>query len=427
MKILYVSFFFPPYNTIGAVRSGKLVKYLLRLGHDVRVISAKNQPLTKGLPVEIPEKYIIRTQWLNINYLPEMLRGGRKNVSKQGFSGLDDKKGYKRKIGELYKSIFNVPDGQVGWYLYAVAAGKRLMGDWKPDVIYASAMPYTSLLVASALSRQFGVPWVAELRDLWAGNYYHNYGPVRRRLEIHMEKAVLSGASGIVTVSEPLAEQIKQKYDKPVAIITNGYDPEDYNSKYIFRGESGNSAESKVISYTGTIYAGKQDPTPLFVALKEKCNQSICNIQVNFYGRNLFGIKPLIQNHGLAGIVNAHPAVPYRESLSVQMSSDVLLLLLWSDPGEKGVYTGKLFEYLGAGKPILAVGPKDNIAAKLVTSYGFGRVVSNSREAFEALDDIATGKFIYPGNQEVRMKFTREKQARQLEAFLGGVVGDERR
>ena len=415
MNILIVSYFFPPYNTIGAVRTGKLAKYLLRHGHDVRVLSAENQSLPLTLPLEIPENRVIRTHWININHLPEISAGGRAAVAARGFSNLSQSKtGIFQKAGKLYKSMLNIPDGQVGWYIYALRAGHKLIEKWKPDIIYASAMPFTSLLVANTLSRRSHIPWVAELRDLWAGNYYHNYGPIRSWLDNAMERRTLARASGIVTVSDQLALVLAERYNIPVEVVPNGYDHEDYEAPISVR----HTSSVKIVSYTGTIYPKKQDPTLLFIALEGLSPKERLQIQFHFYGRNISDINTMVEYYHVGEMVNVHPAVGYTESVRIQIESDALLLLLWNEPSEKGVLTGKLFEYIGAGRPIIAVGPRDNAAANLITKYGYGRVISNRAEAIAALRDIIANKYIYPGDQEFRRILTREEQTRQLESFL---------
>ena len=414
MKILIISYYFPPYNTIGAVRVGKIAKYLRRHGNQVKVISALNQPLPLGLPVEIDEEDIIRTRWIDVNKIPELIIGGRKKVVKTGYAGGNTNKIVKL-LGGIYKSITNIPDGQIGWYWYAVSAGIEMFQEWKPDYIYASAMPYTSLLVANKLSAEYKIPWIAELRDLWADNYNHKYGIFRRKIDDMLERSTLQKAKGIVTVSEALATQIRKKYDIPVAVIYNGYDHEDFEK--IARTGSNEKAVAKII-YTGTIYEGKQDIETFIKGVKRAVEKGTTGFEVEIYGRNVGGTKSIIDRYGLSQIIKINNPVPYTESLSLQKSADALLLLSWNDKTQKGVYTGKLFEYLGARRPILAVGPEDDVAASLVRTYGFGKVASNEVEVAQAIAEIVEGKYIYPGREEVRIKFTREKQVFELENFL---------
>ena len=118
------------------------------------------QPAT--LAIEMDESLIEQTNWFNVNFLPQLFFGGKKQITTTGYS---TKVSFVKKLGNLYQSLFNLPDDAIGWYPYAVRSGKRLMDSWKPDLIYTSALPATDLLVARSLSQLSGVPWVAELRD----------------------------------------------------------------------------------------------------------------------------------------------------------------------------------------------------------------------------------------------------------------------
>ena len=254
------------------------------------------------------------------------------------------------------------------------------MNQWKPDVILASSGPTTALVVAWLVSKRHQVPWVADLRDLWVDNHYYSHPEWRKKLEKRLEQKVLSSASAFITVSEPLASILRREYGKATRVVLNGIDFDDYPPHPVVPFRKG----CVQILYTGRIYEGKRDPTPLFQALKllgplkEK-------VQVAFYGDNLNSVARSARRSGVQSLVSVHAPVPYRESLRMQSESDVLLLLLWNHPGEKGVYTGKLFEYLGAGRPILAVGPDDCMAADLIRDRNGGFLASDPRRIAEKL------------------------------------------
>ena len=200
MRILLVSYFFPPYNTMGAVRVGKTARYLVAQGHDVRVITADNQSW-KGLSpatlrLEIPESNVIYAGFSVVHFVSSFLV--------RLFTG-----------GES-------SNGHFGWFPFAYLAARRLLNKWKPDVIYASGLPFTAFLIAHWLSVQNQIPWVAELRDLWADN--PTYPEWRRDIEGHWERSILGSASGLVTVSDPLAASLREKYDMPVIVSFNGFD-----------------------------------------------------------------------------------------------------------------------------------------------------------------------------------------------------------
>lgn len=413
MKILIISFYFPPYNTIGAVRIGKLAEYWLEQGHDVKVITALDQPLLESLPSKFPKEHVFYTDWLNINRLPEMVLGKRKVVT-QGYTSKNSLLG---KFGKLYKSFLNFPDGQIGWFFPALGAGKNLIKrDWQPDLIYASAKPFTSLLIAKMLASRYQIPWVAELRDLWTANHYYEYSRARRLLESRLEEWVLSGAEMLVTVSEPLANKLRVQHKQTVITVPNGFDPDDYQETI-----AGILPEDKLnLVYTGMAYEVMQDPSPLFRALADFSERN--KVRVHFYGRYLSWVQELVKSYGLEDIVSISEAVPFSMSVALQMQSDILLLLLWNDPAETGVYTGKIFEYFGARHPILAIGKNADVAGCLIEERGAGVVTNDSKVIAASLSKWLEQKFElhepFVLDEDVSKGLTRQDQFRILDHGL---------
>lgn len=390
MRILIISFRFPPFNSIGAVRVGKTAKYLTKMGHEVKVVTAARQRGRQSeLPVEIPESNIFYT-----GRPPSRFVMIEKILGDRGRSG-------------------------PSWCRYAFKKAEELLALWSPDIIYASALPYNSLLVASSLSHKYKIPWVAEFRDLWADNHSSNRQGVDQWWHEHLENRTLSNVSGMVTVSEPLAGKLRIKYDKPVSVILNGFDPGDYPLERKI-----NKDPILKILYTGMIY-NKQDPSPLFAAIKLLGSEAE-NIKIAFYGSKADLVNRLITQYKIESFVKVYSSVSYKESLTLQINADVLLLLNWNDPAQKGIYTGKLFEYIGARRPILAIGSVDNVASELIINRKLG-IVSNDPS------EIATQlrKWIKQKNQfkeipshplESTQGFTREEQTIILDKFLKSII-----
>lgn len=376
MRILVLSYFFPPFNAPGAVRVGKTAKYLIELGHDVHVLSCRSQPLPRDLLLEVPEDRVTYTPWINVNRPVELILGGRQAVAHRGYSVPSPSLSrLLESLGRPYREAVNFPDGQVGWISFAVRAGARLLDEWRPDVIFASATPYSSLIAAHRLAKRFDTPWVAELRDLWLDNPYLRHYPLRRSLERPLERRVLSSAAGFVTVSEPLAQVLRAKYSAPVKVVPNGFDPDDYPEPPARAPAAGPLR----ITYTGTIYPGKRDPSPLLKALLLLGDEAR-HVKVLFYGRSHSSAARLASRLDVGDSVEFRDPVSHREALALQCASDVTLLLTWNDPRDLGVYTSKLFEYLGARRPILVVGSDQGAAADLIRSRRAGYVLQEAEE-----------------------------------------------
>lgn len=425
LRVLLVSFRFPPFNSVGAVRVGKTAKYLARFGHEVRVLTAGEQGISPTLPLELAPEQVTYTRWVDVNWPARLASGGRAKVEAQGFAS-QRSGGVVAWGARLYKNLLNNPDGQVGWYPFAVRAGERLLREWRPDVVFASALPITSLMVASRLAAAHGVPWVAEMRDLL--DYTDAPRPgLPHRVRRSLTHRLLSSASALVTVSEPLAERLRREEGKPVRVVTNGFDAEDVAEG----GDAPPAGEDGTlrIVYTGMIYPGRQDVGVLFGALR-RLGPDARRVRVEFVGRYLDTVEPLARSLGVAEGVSVSPAVAYRESLALQRGADALLLVLPHDPSEHGVFTGKFFEYLAAGRPILAIGPAENVACAAVRDRGAG-AVAQDEEGVAAilrrwLDEKASAGRLAAPPPAARRGFSRADQTRVLEELLVQVAKEGR-
>lgn len=423
MRILITSFAFPPFNCVGSLRVGKTAKYLSVFGHDVRVVTAGKQPFPPNMPVEVSEQNIVYTKWLNLReparvVLRESLQNIPGNTSPKSRAGSL----LKKNLGVIYRTLMYFPDPNIGWVPYALRASARLVKDWKPDVILASAPPPSSLVVAHKLSRKYGIPWVADLRDLWVDHHYYSQPSWRKPIEAQLERRVLSSAAGLITVSEPWAETLRIKYKKPTTVVLNAYDPHDYPPP---ETEAPKDARLRIL-YPGVIYPGKQDPSPLFEALL-KLGRVAEQIRVDFYGFYQTVAKELVAKYGLGHIVHLNPVIAYKDCLRMQTEADVLLLLLWNDPSERGVYPAKVFEYIGARRPILAVGQKQDAAAELVGKLNAGEVSNDPSEIAMFLERWIQQKRLLGEiprlSKETGAGLTREEQTRILEHHLMQVCG----
>jgi len=436
-----VTHYFPPYDHIGSARTGKTAKYLERFGHDVRVIAARNT-LTPfaTMPVEIPKEHVVYTPWISwffrtdlaLNRLAQRLRGsthfngtkavrshleGSKNETRRRHSRLTV--GGKR-IRDGLRTIFYFPDAQIGWFPFGVRAGRQLLETWRPDVIFASAGPYTALLIANRLARTFGIPWVAEFRDLWVENHQYQHPAWRRRIEARLERSVVSSASGLVTVSEPLADRLRAAYRVDVEVVYNGFDPGDHGF-----GASGSSMPYLTIVYTGWVYP-QHDLAPLFDAVR-RLGLAANDIRIIFYRSDGALVRALAATFGIDEVVETREGVSFMESLRIQREADVLLYLSWNDLRETGIFSGKLLQYLGARRPILAVGNSANAPARMIIERRLGFASPDSGEIAARISDWMSEKRTTGKIGEVPAKaaaeFSRENQTRRLERFLAGVVG----
>ena len=381
MKILIVSFAFPPSNVIGAVRVGKLARYLDRRGHDVRVLTT-DLVEDRSLPLEISRERVFYTDYRQrrhwIDRVVRMLRartavsaeGRREDVPPQDGAPA---RSFRQTFRRHYFGLMHIPDMRADWVRTAIPAGRRLISEWKPEIIFASAPPNTGLMVASRLARTHKLPWVADFRDLWVDNPYYSEPGWRKRFDAILEPRILQSAAGLVTVSPIWAEQLRRRHGKDVTVVYNGYAEEDFSPPAL-RADPG---EILTIRYMGSIYRGFRDPAALFSAIALLPDQLRTRINVEFFSDAGDAVLDAAAAHRVENVVAVKPRVPYRRALALQMEADVLLLLQSSDQRDEGNLPAKLFEYLYARRPILFIGYERGIAARLVIERRAG-LVSNS-------------------------------------------------
>lgn len=431
MRLLIISYVFPPFNSIGGLRVGKTAKYLVEHGHDVRVLTAEEQPYPPTAPLEIPRELVIYTRWVGLSkFVGGGSKGGRaaaavKDGRRAAVEGAAPDGGaartLKKSLATFARALLYFPDAYVGWTPFAVRAASRLIEGWRPDVILASSPPPTSLLVARRVSRRHGIPWVADLRDLWLEQHNYHQPPWRKHVEKKLERRVLASAAGLVTVSQPWAETLQARHGKAAAVVPNGFDPSDYPADVEVPFRDGRVE----IVYTGLVYQGGQDPSPLFEALLE-LGPLAEKVRVVFYGTYVHDLRALAARHGVERLVEVSPLVPHREALKIQMEADVLLLLLWNDPKERGVFPAKVFEYLGARRPILTLGGAGSAAAQFVRETCGGLVTDDPRQIAAHLRELIAqkrerGTIPAPAGQNVA-GVTREERTKSLEAYLCEVL-----
>lgn len=441
MKILLVSWYFPPANTIAALRIGKLAKYLLNQGHDVRVVAGKGLPYLQSLPLDIPAENVAYARWVDVNAGPRWLsaRGkkfirrdhqpveavtGQETLSKSTQNGEQPLRLLTR-LSRLYQNVFNWPDSRIGWLPFALCAGWRLLGRWRPQVIFASGPPFTVLLVGYWLSVLYRIPLIVEFRDRWSDDPYYPPPKWRRRFDKFAEGVIVRRAIAISTVSEPWATTYRRRYGKPVAVVYNGYDEEleglssspGYLDKGILR-----------IVYTGGIYPGRRDPSPLFAAIRE-LGDDRHKIRVEFFATDPNLVHPLAARHGVGECIIVHPALDHDRIIDEQRRADILLLMQWDDPKEQGNVPGKFFEYLGALRPILVLGLEDGVPASFVRNLDAGVFCADADAIAQILRtwlEVKQNTGVIPSVPEVsRRGFSRAQQYAKLSKLIENVVGSD--
>jgi glycosyltransferase involved in cell wall biosynthesis len=207
--------------------------------------------------------------------------------------------------------------------------------------------------------------------------------------------------------------------DKERYTIPNGYDPDIVNKGTALRKEFN-------IVYAGVLYKGRRDPEPLFRAVQELIAEGLVDgkdMVLDFYGDNDGWLNNDIARYALQGIARAHGVIPREDVLMRERESQLLLLLMWNNPEERGNYTGKVFEYLAAQRPILSLGGKEGVVVELLKSSGTGVNVTDhdevKKQIMEFYSEYKThGAVGYHGDMSVIGQFSHKEMARKFSKVL---------
>lgn len=296
------------------------------------------------------------------------------------------------------------------------------------DIVVSTAGPYYVHFPAYRL-RKSGLAkyWIADWRDLWVDNHIYPGIPILKTIERWQERKWCKTADCVTTVSEPLAEILRNNYQCRVEVIYNGFDVEDYES--LPTENAFNDHGVFRILYTGTIYHKTQDPSPLFDAIKRLNDAGvICpdQLKILFCGFNS-NVNSIADNYEVSDYVEDLGFVPRKKALHMQRDADALLLLEVETDKAKGVLTGKLFEYLFAGPPILAIGVgADSSVGAVLSNTGrgiaYGRDICKIKEGLCLLLSKKSLKNENQVNSLGVMIYTREIQANKMMQLINEIM-----
>lgn len=380
LRILVVTHFFPPLNSIASHRPFSWARTWANMGHEVHVLTTEKYLFDGSMDLQYD------LSGFQTHVVP-YLRGKRNTLSGKVDKGSVEKWEWLKKVSRRLRfGLGMFGDLRMLAYFKLVKAGETLLGTQHFDFVVSTYQPEVVHFVAHKLSRRFDVPWVADYRDLWFKDISGHAFKVTSFLAGNVERHLLKQACLVSTVSKGLSRQMEERFGREVYVCYNGYialsDPD--------KSVPAIKPDIKRIVYTGRVYRKLRDPSVLFGALG-KLKKTIPNLghllRVDFYGYMDQWFHDLIKEYGIEDCVQLHGVVSYQESLSAQKKADFLLFLDWMDQTTEGVLTGKLFEYLGTGRPILSIGPSViTEAAEIIRQCKAGLVMVDEAEIHKFLE-----------------------------------------
>ena len=427
-KVLIIAYHFPPRPTVAGLRPLGLARYLPEFGWQAVI-------LTAALPGDPdPQFEVVQTrhrQSLALALGSRLFRLDSDQTLMTQIAQLKKKlhiNSQRSPLDLLLATVGEItayPDPQKGWRSYGVEAGGDILCRGDIRAIISTSPPVTGHMIARALKDRWRIPWLADFRDLWTQNYYYPYSPLRRRIERRLELRTLEAADALVATSPPAAGDLGGLHThKHVHSIPNGFDPAETYA------HPPDLTHKFTITYTGNLYPGKQSPEPLFAALRDLIaggSVPAADIEVRFYGPEAGWLDSQARRYGLGQIVRQPGLVSRATALARQRESQVLLLLKWNDARQRGVYTAKIFEYLAARRPVLAVGGFPDVVDDLLAETRAGVSGQNELELKPLLLTLyrqyrSTGSVSYAGVEAEVGKYSHREMARKFAAILDSVT-----
>jgi len=424
-------------DEISAIRILGLVNFLPEFGWNPVVLTRKFDSTNSNLHYQnfnivttpsrdIPQIWKKRLQFMDHNSpISYQNSEGSKNAKFRTFQN--------NIIKILWEDFVTYPDSIWGWYPYAVKTGLNLLKDDEFKAIISSFRPATLHLIGAKLREKSGKPWIADFRDLWTQEIEERErrrrNPVRGFLEYNLETKTCKRADCMVTISKALSEKFKEIHpNKRIYCIPNGFDPDEIN-----KGQG--TTDEFTITYAGALYASQKyfrDPRLVMRSVADLIKKGKINkneIKIRFFGLESEGCDLIVEianKYGLIEIVEIFEKIDRQKLFEIQRESQILLIINRDHPGEIGTVTGKVFEYLAARRPILAVGGPRGELANIINTTNAGVFAESESEVERFLmnsynDWKKNGEVSYLGKMDEINKYSHREMAKRYAELLDKV------
>ena len=439
---LIISYHFAPDIRVGGRRAAKFARYLPESGWKPIVLTVDPRFYPGTDDAEPPAGLIVE----RTRTLPSLLdvyrwfkallgRSGAAAdcVEHSGANGEAEGASRSSLLRNLSLALMFLPDEHVQWLPFAVARGLAIASRQRIDAIISTSPPNSAQLVGSVLHALTGIPWLADLRDPWINEAQPDYRQtvIARFLNSNLERAALAGANRVVCVTDEMNEYYRGMFpggERRFEAICNGYEPTDFPA-----APASNDPLPLRIAHLGSFYRAR-DPRCLLEAaggLLRRGEVIPSELRLEFIGqcdRTPSGpMAGLVAANGLEHVVDVVGWLPHGEALKRMQRADAALVLA---PRQKLQVPAKLFEYIGAAKPVLALTEPDSATGRLVVRARCGQVVDQDDvEGIEQvlkhlLDQKRHGVLDYSPDEELVGQLDVRRQTERLARILNGMIRD---
>ena len=388
VKVLIITYYWPPAGGPGVQRWLKFVKYLPEYNIDPIVYCPKNPSypiIDSNLEQEVSKDITVLKKPIKEPYrFANLLSKKSSKTISSGVIPNDSKQSFIEKFLIYVRGNFFIPDARKTWVKPSIKFLSNYITENNIETIITTGPPHSLHLIGLKLKQQVGVRWLADFRDPWTTIGYHKklkLTNISKKKHVSLEHKVLNAADEIIVTSEITQKEFELKTKNPIKVITNGYDAHQITRP--------NKDSKFTVAHIGSLLSGR-NPNALWKALQELIDENEefkQNFQLKLIGVVSDDVLESIYAHDLKPFLNVIGYVEHIDAIKAQMQSRVLLLIEIDSEDTKAIIPGKLFEYMVSETPILAIGPKGSDIENIIISTNTGHYF-NYVQKFEIKSQI---------------------------------------
>ncbi|GCD80772.1 glycosyltransferase [Schleiferia thermophila] len=428
-RILIITYYWPPSGGIAVQRWLRFTGHLKTLGWIPVVYTPENpEVLYEDSSTEklIPEGIeILKRKIVEPHSFFRWITGQDRKKTGFGFAQGGQRRSFVSELGIWIRGNLFIPDARTFWIKPSINFLTKYLKEKPVDILITTGPPHSMHLIGMGVKKRTNIPWIADFRDPWTNiDFYKELKLTKISDFIHrkLEKKVLTHADAILVVSEQMKREFSEITHKPIHVITNGFDGEDFEEIQV-------EPEDKfLITHVGTLPPSR-NPIILWKILKKLCECSgefSAHLKIRLVGKVDQSILESIETYGLENYLEHIPFVERKTALKYQKLSQINLLVVNNTPNAAGILTGKLYEYMAAGRFILAIGPEGGDLDTILREINMGTTIGF--EAYEkGLHQIETLYQLFKENRlqpsvQNTEKYSRQNLAKEISKIIKNTI-----
>jgi len=425
-KVLIITYYWPPGAGAGVHRWLKFSKYLRGFGWEPVIYTPENpespahdHSLEKDIPQGIR---VLKTKIWEPYLLYKLFTGRKKHEKVQtGFLSEQKKPGLAERMATWIRGNYFIPDARKFWVKPSIQFLLEWLKTNPVDAMVSTGPPHSMHLIALGIKEKTGLPWLADFRDPWTQIDFYDQLMLTKCADLkhkRLEKQVLSKADKVITVSPNWSSDLKSIYDRDVEVVTNGFDPEDFDKL------PGFSYDSFSITHLGSLNADR-NPHELWKVLGNLVRENEFfkkNLQIRLIGKADISVTESLEKNGLTTFVEKTGYQAHDKALQLAAQSALLLLPINDTPNLMGITPGKLYEYLALKRPILVIGPENGDTSNIINQSqsgivcGFKNVEKMQDQLLKWAEDF-NNKNLHSASSGIE-NFSRKELTRKMAQLL---------